>query len=113
MNYEALPILMALTLISDMVASLVVGIRLLSFRNGSQNQLVTLLALVFFGIFLRGLFHLIAEGFSHGHSLSVAYESIYWFGRMCLTVPCWIICIYLLRNPHTPVVKDSETKGTL
>lgn len=98
MNPDIFGLLIVLSLISDMMASLFVAFKLRSLRNGRQTKLVTTLSLVFFGIFMRGLCHMIAEGFGFAIRpvYSVGYGWAYWIGRACLTIPCWLMVFRLV-----------------
>lgn len=99
MKYDAFGLLLVLFLISDLIVGFLIGVRLIRLRNGKQTQLVTGLAMVFFGICARGLFHLMAE-FSGGYitkpHYTVAYGVFYWIGRAALTIPCWIVAVRLM-----------------
>jgi hypothetical protein len=108
MKPEIFGLMIILSLISDMIASLFCGMRLLSLRNGSQTNLVSVLALVFFGIFLRGLFHMISHGYGYNMvPLTTAGGCFYWVGRACMTIPCWMM-VYQLRGVSGHLVHHTE-----
>ena len=93
--------LLCLSLISDMIAAAVISVQLWALRNGRQNSLVRIMAVLFASLFIRGACELVAHGFGFvtAPRYTPGYALFYWLGRAVVTISMWYFLFHLLRKP--------------